>query len=265
MSKVGIQLRGTGAVRTGLRGGGIAKRGTGAALKTGGRAALWNGGPPNTGRTNLLEQLGRVEAERSNPNRRAEISRVHGELNRGYAKGGRAGFIHGKKVIKAGGPPTGLTTQGLRKKVKDQKAEGGWTLKKWLKDEKSKKYLGRPFMKIKKEKDWADPSETVGGRRIKIKGGPELIPSKRKDDVGVGGYQVPEKDLPSRSKMYKESRGLKDGGRIGFKKGTDKKWIQKAVDPKHKGYCTPMTKKTCTPARKALARTFKKKAKTGWG
>jgi len=25
-----------------------------------------------------------------------------------------------------------------------------------------------------------------------------------------------------------------------------------------------MTKKTCTPARKALARTFKKKAKTGW-
>ena len=44
----------------------------------------------------------------------------------------------------------------------------------------------------------------------------------------------------------------------------DKNWIQKAVNPKHKGYCTPMTKKTCTPARKALARTFKKKAKTGW-
>ena len=38
------------------------------------------------GRTNLLEQLGRVEAEPSNLNRRAEISRVHGELNRGYAK-----------------------------------------------------------------------------------------------------------------------------------------------------------------------------------
>lgn len=37
-----------------------------------------------------------------------------------------------------------------------------------------------------------------------------------------------------------------------------KKWIQKAVNPKHKGYCTPMTKKTCTPARKALAKRFKK-------
>ena len=48
-------------------------------------------------------------------------------------------------------------------------------------------------------------------------------------------------------------------------------WIQKAVDPKHKGYCTPMTKKTCTPERKALAKRFKKAAKkkekqggTGW-
>ena len=49
-----------------------------------------------------------------------------------------------------------------------------------------------------------------------------------------------------------------EGGRIGFKKGTDKNWIQKAVNPKHKGFCTPMTKKTCTPRRKALARTFKK-------
>lgn len=41
----------------------------------------------------------------------------------------------------------------------------------------------------------------------------------------------------------------------------DKKWIQKAVNPKHKGYCTPMTKATCTPKRKALAMTFKKMAK----
>ena len=57
----------------------------------GGRAALRFGG----GRTNLLEELGRVEGERSNPNRRAEISRVHGELNRGYKDGGRIGFKKG--------------------------------------------------------------------------------------------------------------------------------------------------------------------------
>jgi hypothetical protein len=41
----------------------------------------------------------------------------------------------------------------------------------------------------------------------------------------------------------------------------DKKWIQKAVNPKHKGYCTPMSKPTCTPKRKALARTLKAMAK----
>jgi hypothetical protein len=38
----------------------------------------------------------------------------------------------------------------------------------------------------------------------------------------------------------------------------DEKWIQKAVNPEHKGYCTPMTKPTCTPKRKALAKRFKK-------
>jgi len=41
----------------------------------------------------------------------------------------------------------------------------------------------------------------------------------------------------------------------------DDKWIQKAVDPDHEGFCTPMTKKTCTPKRKALAKTFKKMGK----
>ena len=47
------------------------------------------------GRTNLYEQLGRVEGERYNPNRGAEISRVHSELNRGYATGGRVGLKKG--------------------------------------------------------------------------------------------------------------------------------------------------------------------------
>ena len=48
------------------------------------------------GRTRLLEELGRVEAEPSNRNRRAEISRVHGELNKGYKGGGAV--LKGKKV-----------------------------------------------------------------------------------------------------------------------------------------------------------------------
>jgi hypothetical protein len=145
----------------------------------GGRTGKFGGG-----RTNLLEQLGRVEAEPSNRNRRAEISRVHGELNRGYAKGGRIGFRKGKGVIpKRSQPPHKETT------------------------------------------------------------------------------------IPSRLDSQRKNIRLKAEHASGLKKGgkADKKWIQKAVNPKHKGYCTPMTKKTCTPARKALARTFKKKAKTGWG
>ena len=44
----------------------------------------------NSGRTNLLEEVGRVEGERSNPNRRAEKRRVVSELNKGYRGGGVA-------------------------------------------------------------------------------------------------------------------------------------------------------------------------------
>ena len=62
----------------------------------GGRAKYYGGG-----RTDLLEELGRVEAKPSNPNRRAEISRVHSELNRGYATGGRVGAKDGKWIQKA--------------------------------------------------------------------------------------------------------------------------------------------------------------------
>ena len=60
-------------------------------FKSGGRANFRGGG-----RTNLLEELGRVEGEHSNRNRRAEVSRVHRELNKGYKSGGAV--LKGKKV-----------------------------------------------------------------------------------------------------------------------------------------------------------------------
>ena len=53
-----------------------------------------------------------------------------------------------------------------------------------------------------------------------------------------------------------ERPSMKKGGTV-----KDKNWIQKAVNPKHKGFCTPMSKPTCTPKRKALALTLKKIAK----
>ena len=80
--------------------------------------------------------------------------------------------------------------------------------------------------------------------------------------MSVPGYNVP--------RGHFANGYTNGGGKLGIKKGgkvKDKNWIQKAVNPKHKGFCTPMTKKTCTPKRKALARTFKKmgKARKGKG
>ena len=84
------------------------------------------------------------------------------------------------------------------------------------------------------------------------------------DLMHVPGYDVPEGHNhwgytnggdPVRT-------GFKDGGRIGFKKGTDKNWIQdvnKSIKKRGtKGKCTPITKKGCTGRAKALAKTFHK-------
>ena len=43
----------------------------------------------NTGRMNLLEEVGRIDSEKMNKNRRAEKKRVIGELDKGYRKGGK--------------------------------------------------------------------------------------------------------------------------------------------------------------------------------
>ena len=87
MKDVVQKLRKPKGLGAAFRGGGIAKRGSGVALAKGGRTGKFGGG-----RTNLLEEVGRIDAERMNPNRRAEKARVIGELNRGYK--------HGKSVKK---------------------------------------------------------------------------------------------------------------------------------------------------------------------
>jgi len=240
----------------------------------GGRTGKFGGG-----RTNLLEQLGRVEAEPSNRNRRAEISRVHGELNRGYAKGGvvrrpKKPSTHKKDVptMAAEGGRAGhaLGHTAGRLLTKTLERVGGGSEKKPHSTRAGRISAG--VRKIKRglsarQRDkwgdlppWRRDSKAKGvfkPKGVKGKGSDELRallkgvrPNKRRT------FKTHGRDVPTMAA---------EGGRIGLKKGgSDKKWIQKAVNPKHKGYCTPMTKKTCTPARKALARTFKKKAKTGW-
>jgi hypothetical protein len=186
--------------------------------KKGGRIGKFGGG-----RTNLLEELGRVEAEPSNRNRRAEISRVHGELNRGYAKGGRAGFAsagqvlkHAKKLVNrvTHEVPTGPHTDVRRRKINPS--------------------FRNPDVESGRTKEW-----------------------KRKH----GGFKGIAKDVvkgfgKALSKKDGGRIGLKKGGK------SDKKWMQKvsASIKKRgtKGKCTPITKPGCTGRAKALAKTFKK-------
>jgi hypothetical protein len=71
-----------------------------------------------------------------------------------------------------------------------------------------------------------------------------------------GSGKKPTAEMLKQEKKIKSTAKMKKGGET-----KDKKWIQKAINPAHKGYCTPMTKPTCTPKRKALAKTLKKMAK----
>ena len=70
------------------------------------------------------------------------------------------------------------------------------------------------------------------------------------------GQPYPQYEKQIGAYLHKIGKDYKKGGAV-----KDKNWIQKAVNPKHKGYCTPMSKATCTPKRAALARTFKAMAK----
>lgn len=64
---------------------------------------------------------------------------------------------------------------------------------------------------------------------------------------------------PSIKRTYGDVKGdVKFFEPTGYEEYGKGGWIQEAVNPAHKGYCTPMTKSTCTPKRKAFAMTMKK-------
>jgi len=277
MSKIGIQTHGVNHK--------IMRKG----LKTGGRAALRFG----SGRTNLLEQLGRVEAEPSNPNRRAEISRVHGELNRGYAKGGRAGHAAGS-IVKGGAK--------VAKKILDFVKTGKYIDKHGTKINVPKvvkrlKKQGSPHLETYEESMKAEGGRIgkAAGGRIGLKHGFQILgggikgkPHSTREGRDAAGRRkfkrwVGEDPSPRPRDFLQKARRMAragrrrdfqthgrdvptmaaEGGRIGFRKGgTDKKWMQKvsASIKKRgtKGKCTPITKPGCTGRAKALAKTFKK-------
>ena len=253
--------------------------------KKGGRIGKFGGG-----RTNLLEELGRVEAERSNPNRRAEISRVHGELNRGYAKGGRIGLKHGGKPWGTGPKPGTIeffqsTTQTPKRKRKavGGVARGAQKAADTFTEKVGGSEKGKPHST--KEGRIASGKRKISrflqSRALKKEAGPQAPsrpkrtwPPKHKDLMRRFPKRNPHRDfadiikdktVPNPRRKPGEKREYQPaatGGRMGFKKGTDKKWMQKvsASIKKRgtKGKCTPITKPGCTGRAKALAKTFKK-------
>ena len=86
------------------------------------------------------------------------------------------------------------------------------------------------------------------------------------NDYSFSGSKVREYPIGEITKGSKQDKGQKKkltqltdfSNNNNMEQAKDGKWIQKAINPKHKGFCTPMSKKTCTPKRKALAKTFKK-------
>jgi hypothetical protein len=231
----------------------IALRGNRLTAAKGGRASLRFGG----GRTDLLEELGRVEGERSNPNRRAEISRVHGELNRGYKDGGRIGLKHGSKPWGTGPKPGthDYLMQQLHKRK--GKAIGGPAAR------AIKKGVGKalePKGVFKKDKSWFENRQKPPQLRKSKK---ERREEYRKRARKSGSTVVFADEWKHIDPGLQKGLFKKEGGRIGFRKGgTDKKWMQKvsASIKKRgtKGKCTPITKPGCTGRAKALAKTFKK-------
>lgn len=89
----------------------------------------------------------------------------------------------------------------------------------------------------------------------------KLVAEKAAENAG---YLDQQRSLKAKLNEAAKNRNAKlpkqkNGGSVKAKDG--KKWIQKAINPAHKGYCTPQTKATCTPKRKAVAQTLRKIAK----
>ena len=123
---------------------------------------------------------------------------------------------------------------------------------KYLPGAKGAKYAlqHKELIPLGKDANFADYFTTVG---YKYNMNPDVYNEAMQDYVD----NTPIK--PSIPKFSFTPKPFVPSSTIKYKKGgKTKNWIQKATNPSHEGYCTPMSKPTCTPRRKALARTFKK-------
>lgn len=121
-----------------------------------------------------------------------------------------------------------------------------------------------PKVRIKKlpSKYSRVPQNDVLGEEIRKKGGKvhdqNMIGNITNPDyMDMGGIFTRMNTPVMDTNMYDQG-GMADFARFyqeEFKKGG---WLKGAVNPKHKGFCTPMSKSTCTGHRRAFAETMKK-------
>ena len=211
-------------------------------FKTGGRVGKQIGG-----RANLLEEVGRIDAERMNPNRRAEKARVIGELNKGYNKGGRVGLNEGTKL-----KYDEWVARNKKKKILKKEVEAAGKKRLLTKKigyfEKKQKKLEKAKKQFKKLEAGLSPQA-----KIMMIG----------HDWEFGGTK------PTLNQAGRIREGVQKGGRIGLKKGSNGKWIQSATASIKRrgteGVCTgkKFGGATCPPGSKRynLAKTFKKMGK----
>ena len=142
-----------------------------------------------------------------------------------------------------------------------KKAQSGKTLKPNYSNIKGK---GWESLKTPTSKDSADYREgfdtKLKGETIKQYPSPSGAKVRGYNEASKRNQEIIDEKTAKylkekEKKSYSNERANKVVGKTS--KAKDGKWIQKAVNPKHKGFCTPMTKATCTPKRKALAKTFK--------
>ena len=201
----------------------------------------WGGTPPQLKKSvkERREEL-RKKARKSGGHSKIifadEWKHIDPGLQKGLFKkeGGRIGLRTGSR-----GP-----SAGERIKARKARADEWWT---------AKHGTGRSFHPgIDKQLREKRPHSSPEGRAHDVK----KIMSKHRTDKIQADVAKFKRTAPSGRALHKE------GGRIGFKKGTDKKWMQKvsASIKKRgtKGKCTPITKPGCTGRAKALAKTFKK-------
>ena len=132
------------------------------------------------GRENLFEELGRVEGEHSNKNRRAEVSRIHGELNKGYKSGNlveaaKKGVSKWKEKQKAAKGITKKAADALQKHIQTKNVKRLTTT--------GGAYKKRAPIKVVDKKTSAHPGGGYHGYKMYKAGGPARTIGKSKDTL----------------------------------------------------------------------------------